>query len=145
MSTIHFSLITFGTPDFDVNLSLRDEILRKPLNMSFTTEQIAEEWDSFHIGAYSQEILLGSLIIKPVDRHLVKMRQVAVAGNLQKKGIGSQLVKFSEAFARSKGFKRIELHARLTAVPFYTKLLYTIDGPLFKEVGLDHHKMYLDL
>ena len=69
------------------------------------------------------------------------MRQVAVDPDLQSRGVGSLLVSHSEAVARAKGFKKIELHARDTAVQFYKKLGYTVSGSVFKEVGIDHYYM----
>ena len=56
------------------------------------------------------------------------MRQVAVVGDLQGQGIGTALVKRSEAMARELGFRRMILHARETAVAFYEKLGYTKVG-----------------
>lgn len=145
MSSFYISLIQFGSPEFDLNIDLRHDILRKPLNMNFTEQQITEEWDSIHIGAYENNNLLGSLILKPVDEHIVKMRQVAVAQLSQGKGVGAKLVRYSETLSKLKGFSTIELHARCTAVPFYTKLGYSITGNVFQEVGLDHLKMYIKL
>jgi len=48
----------------------------------------------------------------------------------------------SEKFAVVKGFEKIELHARDTAVDFYKKSGYIPEGNIFKEVGIDHLSMY---
>jgi GNAT superfamily N-acetyltransferase len=135
------SPIEFATPDMDEALVLRNQILRKPLKLEFKSEDISEEWDSYHLGAfYNSGILAGILILKPIGES-VKMRQVAIREDFQNKGIGVELVHYSEKFAGHLGFKKIELHARLTAVPFYKKLNYQIIGDIFKEVGIDHYYM----
>ncbi|MFZ1703269.1 MAG: GNAT family N-acetyltransferase [Saprospiraceae bacterium] len=135
--------LDFGSPEMDEALYLRDKELRQPLKLEFEVIDIEKEWDSYHIGAYHKDgILLGILILKPVDHLKIKMRQVAIHNEAQNKGIGSILVTYSEHFARSKGFKIMELSARLKAVPFYQKLGYSKMGKLFQEVGIDHYYMH---
>ncbi len=135
--------IEFGTPECDEALRLRHEVLRKPLNMEFDPEDIAQEYDSHHIACYENRTqhMVGTLILKPKDHNIIKMRQVAVSPAYQSKGIGTFMVEASEIIAKDMGYHRIELHARDTAVPFYKKMNYTISGSVFKEVGIDHFFM----
>jgi predicted GNAT family N-acyltransferase len=145
-NTYYCSIIDFGTPGFDEALKIRHEVLRKPLNMEFNPEDIAKEYDSFHIGCYTNAgDLMAVLTLKPIDQKIVKMRQVAVSPQTQSKGVGTFLVCESEKFAANKGFEKIELHARDTAIEFYKKSDYTPEGEIFKEVGIDHLFMYKNL
>lgn len=135
-------IIPFGSPQFDEAIRLRDEILRQPLKLKFHPEDIALEYDSFHFGYYNEHwTLLGCLTMKPLETHSIKMRQVATSINYQSKGIGTQLVKHVEFWARSNGYQWIVLHARDEAVGFYEKLGYLKVGVPFKEVGIQHFKM----
>lgn len=138
-----WGLIPYGTPEFDAALALRDEILRKPLKLQFLIDDIAKEYDQWHLGAYdANDILIGVLTLQSTARpEVVKMRQVAISETSQSKGVGSFLVLISEAFARLEGFEKIELHARDTAVPFYIKLGYSTIGETFYEVNIPHLKM----
>lgn len=139
----NLQFIDFGTPAFDEALALRDDILRKPLNMVFETEDIQTEWNSYHLVCYNEHSdMVGCLILKPLEEGVLKMRQVAVKENLQNEGIGTALVKESEHFCAECGFKQIVLHARKEAVPFYRKLGYKTQGKQFEEVGIPHSKMY---
>jgi predicted GNAT family N-acyltransferase len=134
--------IEFATPEYDETVQLRDKILRKPLGLQFSEEQLAEEFADFHLAAYTNDwILTGCLVLTPKDDKTLKMRQVAVDETVQKMGVGRQLVEASEAFGRACGFDIMELNARDTAVPFYQKLDYTIVGERFEEVGIGHFKM----
>jgi ribosomal protein S18 acetylase RimI-like enzyme len=144
LSTISFSFIEFGTPSFDVALALRYQVLRKPLGLFFEEAEIAQEYLQLHFGCYDQSTqeLLGTLTLKPCENAAIKMRQVAVDPNCQSKGIGTFMVLQSEAYAKAKGYKKMELHARLSAVPFYQKLGYFVEGEGFTEVGIDHLYMY---
>lgn len=135
--------LEFASPEMDEALFLRYKVLRWPLNLEFHPDDIQNEWDSFHIGAYtSHETLIGVLVLKPIDKNTIKMRQVAIDENFQSSGAGTQLVQFSEVFAKSKGFSKMELHARLQAVPFYKKLGYKSKGDIFQEVNIDHLFMF---
>lgn len=138
--------IEFGTPEYDEAVGLRYEVLRKPLGLEYTTEQLAAEYDQIHLAAYGNGgILLAYLNLTPADPQVVKMRQVAVAPAQQGKGIGARLVAESERVARSLGFHVLLLHARETAVPFYEHLGYAQEGDRFEEVGIPHYKMKKDL
>ena len=132
----------FGTPAYDESVKLRDEILRKPLNMVFYAEDLAKEYDQTHIGYYDENgVMVGCLILQDYGEGNAKMRQVAVAENQQGKGIGKKMVAFSEVYARQNGFKKIVLHAREVACPFYDKLGYQRVGERFEEVNIPHFKM----
>ena len=134
--------IDFGTPEFDEALRLRYTVLREPLGLDYTAEQIAEEYSDIHIGLYLPSGRLGAyLCFRPLDQQTWKMRQVAVAPELQGKGIGTQLVKAAEQYAIQHQINCITMHARDTAVPFYTRLAYRKIGDLFEEVGIPHYKM----
>jgi predicted GNAT family N-acyltransferase len=138
---MNIHLIEFATPLYDESIRLRDLLLRKPLNMEFTIKQLAEEWNQFHLAAVDDNELKGILVLKPLDKKRVKMRQVAVKPTCQKQGIGAKMVNESEKIAKEKGFNKMELSARKIAIPFYEKLNYKIEGDEFLEVGIPHFKM----
>ncbi|MFN3422756.1 MAG: GNAT family N-acetyltransferase, partial [Armatimonadota bacterium] len=48
---------------------------------------------------------------------------------------------FAENIARDKGYRRIIMHARDTAIGFYEKFGYKVKGDQFIEVNLPHHVM----
>lgn len=137
----------FATPEYDESIKLRYDILRKPLKLEFSPEDLALEFDSFHIACYEKYSgeMVACLILKPIDSKKLKMRQVAVSEKYQSKGVGSFLVKWSEEFALENGYQKIELHARDTAISFYKKAGYESSGPTFKEVGIEHIFMYKNL
>jgi predicted GNAT family N-acyltransferase len=140
------AVIEFATPEYHESIDLRTDILRTPLGLEFTAEQLSEEYDSYHLGIYNISMeLLGCLVLKPIDHETIKMRQVAVNLSLQGKGIGTALVEFSEAFSKNNKFKNIELNARDVAIPFYTKMNYSTVGEEFEEVGIPHFKMIKQL
>ena len=66
---------------------------------------------------------------------------MAVQNNLQGKGIGASMMNFAELVARDKGFRKLIMHARKTAVGFYEKLGYKAVGDEFIEVTIPHFLM----
>ena len=47
-----------------------------------------------------------------------------------------------ELWIKFKGYKKIVLSARDTAVAFYLSLGYSIEGEIFEEVGIPHQSMF---
>lgn len=139
---VEFMEIEFMTPLYDLSISLRDKILRKPLGLEFKAEDLAEEYKDFHLGILYRGDLLACLVLSPRANGDIKMRQVAVDEHYQSKGIGSILVRESEKFCQQNGFLRIVLNARDTAVKFYKRMDYVVEGEPFQEVGIKHLKMH---
>ncbi len=134
--------IEFATPEYDEMVRLRYDVLRAPLGLNFTIEQLEKEFSDTMLGAYdARNILSGCLILTHLNADVLKMRQVAVAFDKQGQGVGKELVQASEVYAQVKNYKKIELNARDAAIPFYLKLGYTSVGEIFEEVGIKHRKM----
>ncbi|MBX2889818.1 MAG: GNAT family N-acetyltransferase [Saprospiraceae bacterium] len=139
---MNITQIEFATPEYDEAVRLRYEVLRRPLGLEFTPEQLAAEYSDIHLAAYDTSgQLVGYLCLTPLDKSKVKMRQVAVHPDWQGKGVGRKLVEASETLARHSGFKTMLLHARDVAVPFYLRLDYHTVGEQFEEVTIPHFKM----
>lgn len=120
---------------------LRNEILRKPLGLSFDKEELEQEKEDILMGAFEDDRLLGCCLMSRMDAATIRLRQMAVPNNMQGKGIGRALMIFAENIARDLGYKKLCMHARTTAVGFYQKLGYTITGEEFTEVTIPHYVM----
>ena len=131
-------LIEHGSGEYEETVALRDEVLRKPLGLSYDPTELAGEKDSFHLALREGAELVACLVLKPLDEQCIKMRQLAVRESSQGKGCGRELVNYAESFVRELGYAEIVLHARETARGFYWKLGYVAEGDFFTEVGLPH-------
>lgn len=139
--TLRLQWIGHLSPAYALSVALRRDVLRKPLGLEFTETQLASESASFHLAAWEEDVLLGTLLLTPLEGGSIQMRQVAVDDMKQRLGIGRLMVAESEAEAVRRGFTRITLHARDTAVPFYEKLGYKPVGDEFIEVSVRHQEM----
>jgi predicted GNAT family N-acyltransferase len=122
-------------------LALRYSILREPLGLNFSNEEIEQEKDHILIAAFEEDEMLGCCMLKKVDPQTLQLRQMAVKNTLQGKGIGASIMNFAETIARDRGYRSIIMHARDTAIGFYEKFGYKVKGEPFIEINLPHHVM----
>ena len=134
--------IACASPEYALTVALRHAVLRVPLGLAFTLDQLASEFGSHHLAAFDDAgHILGCLMLTPHEGGEVQMRQVAVKPEMQGTGLGRALVEEAERRARELGFTRMMLHARDVAIGFYTRLGYAREGDLFTEVGITHQQM----
>jgi predicted GNAT family N-acyltransferase len=141
MDNMEVKTIVHNSPEYRAAVTLRSSILRQPLGLSFSADELSAEVDSHHIGCYLDGELVGCLVLKPIDVRQIQMRQVAVDEKVKGTGIGRMMVKYSEELARKLGFQEMVLHARETAVPFYELLGYSRVGDRFSEITIPHWVM----
>ena len=140
-----FSVFDTQSPHYQQALTLRQDILRKPLNMTITPKDIEGEENDIHVGGFHEGRLIAYCIISPLDSSKCKIRQVCVSKTMQGTGIGSKLMEFAEEIAMHHGFEIVMLHARKTVISWYESLNYEIIGDEFIEVGIPHFKMIKNL
>ena len=133
--------IDHGSKEYRQMVELRNEILRKPLGLSFKKEELEREKDDILIGAFEEDKMLGCCLLTRVDKNSVRLRQMAVQNNLQGKGIGATMLNYAENVARDAGYKNMIMHARKTAVGFYEKLDYKVTSDEFEEITIPHFIM----
>src|SRR5213595_1221058 len=134
-------IIDHGTKEYQQMVKLRDDMLRRPLGLTFTLEELDEEKDNMLIGAFEDESLLGCCMLVEERPGTVRLRQMAVLNDLQGKGIGRALMIFAENIARDHGYKILSMHARQNAVGFYEKMGYNVASEEFTEVTIPHFVM----
>lgn len=142
---LEVQVVPHGSKLYLEAVELRRRILRFPLGLDFTSEELERERRDANFVAIADGRVVGCLLMVPQNCSVVKMRQVAVEPDLQGHGIGAALVEASEKWAKESGYTQIELHARDTAVPFYQRLGYNPVGNGFIEVKIPHQKMVRDL
>jgi predicted GNAT family N-acyltransferase len=136
--------VEHGSEAYWQAVELRREVLRRPLGLDFSDQQLSAEAGDSHLVALQDGLVVGCLVLTPRGSE-VQMRQVAVRPDLQGQGIGRLLVEESEIVARRGGFASMVLHARDTAIPFYQRLGYTTVSDVYEEVGIPHRTMAKDL
>ena len=139
-SAVLVQIVPWGSPRYIQSLGLRFEVLRRPLGLVFDPATFLDEVNDIHLIAHYKDWVLGCMILSRVEEGF-KMRQVAVGHSEQRLGVGSEMIRFAEQYAKEMGCKAIVLHARDSAIPFYLKHNYELVGDGFLEVGIPHHAM----
>jgi GNAT superfamily N-acetyltransferase len=134
-------IIDHGTNEYRQMIKLRDDLLRRPLGLTFSPDELEHEKDNLLIGAFEDETMLGCCMLVEEKPGTVRLRQMAVLNDLQGKGIGKALMQFAENLARDRGYKLLTMHARKNAIGFYEKMGYKIRGDEFVEVTIPHYVM----
>ena len=138
-------IIDHGSKEYKKMVDLRNNVLRKPLGLSFSPDELQQEKNDILIGCFDDDKLEGCCMLVPKDKVTVQLRQMAVTSGLQGKGIGRVLMQFAENISRDRGFKKITMNARKAVTGFYEKLGYKITGDEFTEVTIPHFVMEKDL
>ena len=134
-------IIDHGSNEYQQMVKLRDDILRKPLGLGFSPDELEGEKENMLIAAFEDEDILGCCMLVEENTDTVRLRQMAVLNDLQGKGIGRALMGFAENLARDRGYKILSMHARKNATGFYEKMGYRIASDEFNEVTIPHFVM----
>lgn len=138
---MNIQLVEVGSSNYYQALGLRDLVLRKPLGLMFSMSDLGTERHFKHFVCLSKDRVIATSQLVDLGEGRLKMRQVAVHPKFQGQHIGSELVHYQEVWATTNGFDQIELNARESAVQFYQKLHYQVEGDVFMEVGIPHRFM----
>ncbi len=122
-------------PSSDADLAdyyaLRWRRLRQPWGQGPDAPDAAEEAGSDHLAIRSPQtgemIACGRLV--PLGSGLAQIRSMAVAEGHQGQGLGRRILQSLEALARGRGVTRLRIHARDSALGFYTRSGYADVGP----------------
>ena len=133
-------------------LNLRSKILRNNLDPNLCRFPGDTEINSFHIGAFNRNTLVGGVSVmkneckKKKLPNCFQLRGLFVDKEFQHNGIGKTIVNFVENRLRDSGVNYLWMNARESAVLFYLKLNYTNSkiSYLINEIGL-HYLMYKKL
>jgi len=105
------------------------------------------EWDDLdavavHVlarDAFGNAIGCGRLL---PDGHIGR---VAVLRHWRGKGVGTEIMQVLIAVAREHGHTELHLNAQTQAVPFYTRLGFSLEGEEFLDAGIPHRHMHRHL
>jgi predicted N-acetyltransferase YhbS len=122
-------------------LALREAILRRPLDLRLTEEELADDAARQHFCAIDNGAVVGSVSLKPLDHETLQLKQMAVAEERQGKQVGARLLARAEAWAVANGYRLMILHARIGADGFYARFGYRPEGEPFDEQTIPHIKM----
>lgn len=148
MDTSHITVreVAFASEDYRRMIACRNKVLREPMGRTLSEQELARDEILRHFAAFDAKgEVLGTVLLGVQSDSCVRARQVSVHPSAQGKGVGALLMRFVEEAGRKDGYTEMMLHARETAVPFYTRLGYIAEGDFFEESTLPHIYMHKTL
>jgi GNAT superfamily N-acetyltransferase len=124
---------------------IRQQILRPTQSIEECQYEGDLAQSSFHIGAFDEDVLIsiGSYYQeaqKDLNGNLpYRLRGMATLPNYRGKGVGKQLIAFSEDVLKEKGCEMWWCNARISAGPYYEKLGLTQLGEVFEIEPIGPH------
>lgn len=142
----HIIRAEIGSASHRDMIALRHRVLREPLGLAFSEEQLAAEEDQIHLALRRDDVVVGTLLLVPPDaKGRARLRQMAIDPSLERQGFGKLLLHHGEGRLLHLQATRITLAAREDAVGFYAKLGYVRRGRPFIEVTIPHLLMVKQL
>ena len=104
-----------------------------------------DEWDPLatHALAYLDECCIGTGRLVDKGRGQAQIGRMAVLARFRNQGVGKQILEKLIALAKSQGARSIVLHSQITAIPFYEKQGFLVQGSTYDEAGIPHRNMIL--
>ncbi|MGV8083029.1 MAG: GNAT family N-acetyltransferase [Coriobacteriia bacterium] len=133
MSDIEIVVVTHDWERFGELLDLAYDVLYKDFGVAREAEWYHPAHGSqFSVALGSGGVILGAarLLPAPGDESR-QVRQVMVAPDTHKRGVGRLLMLKLEDLAREQGARELWLNARRSAYGFYERLGFEFDGPVF--------------
>jgi predicted GNAT family N-acyltransferase len=96
-----------------------------------------------HVLAYKGPLCVGTGRLVHLDNHHAQIGRMAVLSTFRNRGIGKAMLNHLITLAQTEGVLSLVLHSQVSAIPFYAKLGFIADGPIYQEAGIPHRNMML--
>lgn len=140
-SDLKIMFVDYNSEDYLSNLKLRQKILRDPLGLSFTKEELENDSKMIHISVFDKNDKVVATAELNYLKDKYQLRQLAVDKDYQHFGVGSKILNFCEKYAKRVNIGTIICNARQEAVEFYAKHGFEVKGNYFLEHTIPHIKM----
>ena len=91
-----------GSDFYRRSLVLREAILRRPLGLTLSEEELADDFIRHHFCALSLGVVVGTVSLRPLDEATLQLKQMAVAEDRRGERIGTQLLLHAEGWAAAE-------------------------------------------
>lgn len=143
---ITYKRIATADAEYAGEKALRDRVLRRPLGLSLSADDVRGEEEQIHWAALDDAgRVIGCVLLVPGAGPSGHIRQMAVEDSFRGRGVGSALMARAEETARGLGLRRLVLGARQYACGFYEKLGYRVTSKPYLRVTIPHMDMEKEL
>lgn len=122
----------------------RDELLALRHTVFITEQQVPAELEEDEHDPEANHFMVrldGQLIGTGRLTGGGQIGRVAILADFRQRGYGQALMETIQTKAHQLGFKRVFLHAQLSALVFYQRLGFSAFGEVFDDAGIAHQAM----
>ena len=141
--------LAISAADRDLCLALRRAVFIDEQSVPEDLELDGHDDDALHILVTDDDTGIGPATgtarLRAIDDDTAKAQRVAVAADRRGQGVGRVVMEFLHDEARGRGHRRVRLSSQVSAIPFYERLGYVAEGPVYDDAGIPHRDMELAL
>lgn len=100
---------------------------------------------ALHALAYLGSVCIGTARLHLNSDKTGQIGRMALLAPFRNQGFGRQILKALIETAQMQQCKYLSLHAQVSALPFYEKLGFQAEGPVYDEAGIPHRNMMMVL
>jgi len=102
-----------------------------------------DEFDplAIHALAFEGSECVGTGRLVNIGEQIGQIGRMAVLPRFRNKGFGRAILEKLMDQARVEGIVRLMIHSQVTAIPFYEKQGFQIQGDIYDEAGIPHRNM----
>jgi ElaA protein len=132
-----------GEQDRQAAMEIRMEVFVDEQQVPPELEPDEYDADALHLLTVDPESGEAVATARIVDKGngLAKIGRVAVRKAWRGKRIGESLMRFALETAMTNGFTTAALDAQTYVIPFYERLGFAAEGPVFDDAGIPHRHM----
>lgn len=97
----------------------------------------------WHALAFQGSECIGTGRLVDMGMNQGQIGRMAVLADFRQEGVGKAILLKLLELAQSKDILSISLHSQVSAIPFYEKLGFVSQGPIYEEAGIAHRNMIL--
>lgn len=126
-------------PRFDLALTVRRTVFVDEQAVPLDDEIDGKDGEAWHLLALDGDTAVGTarLFAGPT----AKIGRVAVLAGYRGRSLGNQLMIAAHRLAADLGASESTLDAQTHVIPFYERLGYVAEGPIFLDAGIPHRRM----
>jgi len=98
-----------------------------------------------HFLGHRDGVPLGTARLRITDQGEARAERVAVLEVARGSGLGAAIMTLLQDTARERGHREVVLHAQVAVIPFYERLGYQAEGPVFMDCDIPHRTMRMPL
>jgi len=126
-------------------LVIRLEVFVEGQNVPLDEEVDGLDEQCTHFLAERDGVPLGTARLRITDQGEARAERVAVREAARGSGLGAKIMLLLHETARKRGHNEVVLHAQVPVIPFYERLGYRAEGPVFMDCEIPHRTMRLPL